>query len=70
MRRRYVCIDPDCPPGERFLLRLRTGSVAMPFEAASIDAAEAKADAFEAAAVKRAAKRGAPRKRVAGVVPA
>ena len=70
MRRRYVCIDADCPAGERFMLRLRDGGVAIPFEGASFEAVEAKADAFEADGQRRAAKRGAPPKRAARAVPA
>lgn len=70
MRRRYVCIDADCPPAERFMVRLKAGGSSITFEAAAINLADARADAFEADAQRRAAKRGAPQKRAARVVPA
>ncbi|BAQ44352.1 hypothetical protein [Methylobacterium aquaticum] len=71
MRRSYICIDPDCPPAERFMVRLKDGGSSITFEAAAIATAEAKADRFEADAAKRAARRGPARKpRAASTAPA
>lgn len=61
--RRYVCIDAECPPAERFMVRVKAGSVGMPFHAAGLQEAEAQAAAFLADQRDRAARRAQPRRR-------